>query len=136
KDYRVPHPAFAIRGAFSVMPFVYELASEKQASGMFVEKQNAPAVLRCVANGTFARLHDHVANLAHAEVLENPIVTPSIGVAMMLARGARDDKDRAKDSFVVIPIGGDDAAPLRSAKPRVNVPAPVIDATLLKAPAH
>ncbi|MBB3234408.1 hypothetical protein FHS20_001248 [Phyllobacterium endophyticum] len=121
---------FPIGSAFDVMGFVDEFVFKSQASFGFGKKKQAFTLDRMFSNCLVAGSHRHVANLTFSEVFKYPFGLPTIGVSVFCPFFAGNDDNQGMQR------GRDDAALLLTAKTRMNVFAPIVNPTALKAPTH
>lgn len=130
KNNRIPLIAVPVGSAPNVVPFVDHFVYELQSSVRAPKEKEAFAAGGVICDGLVARIHSHVADLTFAKVLEDAIGPPFIGISVLASFLPCDDEDQRK------PPGHENATLLLSPEARVNVLASIIDAPLLKAPAH
>ena len=130
KNKCVAHVAFCVRrGALKntlddILPF------KSQTFFGLSEKQEILAVFGVVRHGIVAANHEHISDLALAEILKHSIRSHRITVTVLTAFLASNDNHQ------VVLFRSDNAALLLSGEPGVDILAPIVGATNLKSPCH
>ncbi|KRS11042.1 hypothetical protein XM53_18355 [Roseovarius atlanticus] len=126
----VAHVAFCVRRRALKNTLDDILPFKSQTFFGLSEEQEILSVLGVVRHGIVAANHEHISDLAFAEILKHSIRAQRITVTVLTAFLASDDNHQ------VVLFGSDNAALLLAGKPSVDVLAPIVGATNLKSPCH